>query len=216
MALHRHPGVFNYSAINNAAVKKTHGDIILLLNNDTEVINEDWLDEMVRQAIRPGTGCVGAKLYYSNGMIQHGGVITGITGVAGHAHRFQSGDSDGYCGRLKLSQNFSAVTAACLAVRRETYKQVGGLDELELGVAWNDVDFCLRVKRAGFNNLWTPYAELFHHEGLSRGADDTKDKVARARSEYAVMQRRWHLDQCVDPAYHPDLTRDHEDFSLAA
>jgi len=214
--LNHHPGVFNYSAINNAAIKQSQADIILLLNNDTEVINEHWLDEMVRQAIRPDTGCVGAKLYYSNGMIQHGGVITGITGIAGHAHRFQPGYSDGYCGRLKLSQNFSAVTAACLAVRRETFEQVGGLDELELGVAWNDVDFCLRVQAAGFKNIWTPYAELFHHEGLTRGADDTKLKLLRARREFAVMQRRWHLDQYVDPAYHPHLTRDNEDFSLAA
>ena len=211
-----YPGEFNFSAINNAAVKQTQASIIVLLNNDTQVINRNWLDELVRQAVRPRVGCVGAKLYYSNGMIQHGGVITGITGIAGHAHRYQSRDADGYCGRLKQSQNFSAVTAACLAVRRETFEQVGGLDEQDLGVAWNDVDFCLKVQAAGFSNIWTPYAELFHHEGFSRGADDNKQKVLRARREFLVMQNRWQLDQRIDPAYHPDLTRDREDFSLAA
>ncbi|MFK7854351.1 MAG: glycosyltransferase [Granulosicoccus sp.] len=211
-----HSGGFNFSAINNAAIKQTEAEIVVLLNNDTEVINEGWLDELIRQAIRPGIGCVGAKLYYSNGMIQHGGVITGITGIAGHAHRYQDGDADGYCGRLKFSQNFSAVTAACLAVRRAVFEQLGGLDEQELGVAWNDVDFCLRVESAGYRNIWTPYAELYHHEGFSRGADDTKQKVLRARSEFAVMQQRWNLSSRVDPAYHPALTREHEDFSLAA
>lgn len=211
-----HSGEFNFSAINNAAIKQTEAEVIVLLNNDTEVINEGWLDEMIRQAIRPGTGCVGAKLHYSNGMIQHGGVITGITGIAGHAHRYEDGDSDGYCGRLKLSQNFSAVTAACLAVRRTVFEELGGLDEQELGVAWNDVDFCLRVESAGYRNIWTPYAQLYHHEGFSRGADDTRQKVLRARGEFAVMQHRWNLNSRVDPAYHPALTREHEDFSLAA
>jgi GT2 family glycosyltransferase len=211
----QHAGSFNYSAINNAVVQQVQGEVIVLLNNDTEVINSGWLTELVRQALRSEVGCVGAKLYYTNGVIQHGGVITGITGIAGHAHRFLAGDADGYCGRLKQSQNFSAVTAACLAVRRETWLQVGGLDEADLGVAWNDVDFCLRVKKAGYRNVWTPYAELYHHEGLSRGADNTRNKVQRAHSEFDVMQSRWQLDGMVDSAYHPALTRDQENFTLA-
>lgn len=210
--LTQYNGAFNYSAINNQCVRATRGDIVLLLNNDTEVIDGNWLDEMVRQVSRADVGCVGAKLYYTNGAIQHGGVITGITGIAGHAHRYEAGDSDGYCGRLKQSQYLTAVTAACLAVRRDVWEQAGGLDEVDLAVAWNDVDFCLRVQSLGYHNLWTPYAQLFHHEGFSRGSDNTRRKVMRARREFSVMQARWQLQDTVDPAYHPQLTREFENF----
>ena len=154
-------GVFNYSALNNRAVETSAADVIVLLNNDTEVITGQWLHEMVQQAIQPDTGCVGAKLIYSNGRIQHGGVIVGLKGMAGHAHRFLPGTDDGYCGRLKLSQDVTAVTAACLAVERAVYNEVGGLDEINLTVAYNDVDFCLRCREAGYRNIWTPYAVLY-------------------------------------------------------
>ena len=191
----RYKQPFNYSAINNFAVGCTDAPILVLLNNDTEVISASWLDELVRQALRPDVGCVGAKLYYSNGRIQHAGVVVGITGVAGHAFRYERGDEDGYCGRLQASQNYTAVTAACLAVRRETYLQVGGFDQDNLSVAWNDVDFCMKVQASGLRNVWTPYAELFHHEGLSRGSDDTPAKIQRVNAERRVMMERWALSE---------------------
>ena len=212
--LARYPGPFNYSAINNFAVSRSNADVVVLLNNDTEVIAEHWLDELVRHAVRPEIGCVGAKLHYSNGRIQHGGVVVGIAGVAGHAHRYCRGTDDGYCGRLKASQNITAVTAACLAVRRSVFADAGGLDEQHLAVAWNDVDFCLKVQALGYRNVWTPHAQLYHHEGLSRGADDTRGKIERVDKERRVMIERWGLDTFDDPAYHPLLTRDHEAFGL--
>ena len=158
------PGPFNYSKLNNKAVKSSNADVLVLLNNDTEIINSQWLHELVKQAIRPEVGCVGAKLYYSNERIQHGGVVIGMKGLAGHAHRFSLKNDDGYCGRLKMSQYMSAVTAACLAVKRSLYLEVNGLDEVNLKVAYNDVDLCMRIGQMGYNNVWTPYAELFHHE----------------------------------------------------
>ncbi|WP_301583442.1 glycosyltransferase family 2 protein [Halomonas alkaliantarctica] len=207
-----HP--FNYSAINNFGALHANGSIIGLINNDVEPVNEYWLTEMVSQACRSEIGCVGAKLYYPNGMLQHGGVILGLGDVAGHAHRFFPRESDGYTGRLKLVQNLSAVTAACLLVRKNVFNNVGGLNEKKLSVAYNDVDFCLKVREAGYRNLWSPFAELYHHESISRGADDTPTKRARWLSEVAYMRRTWgkHLD--CDPAYNPNLTLVHEDFSL--
>lgn len=207
-----HP--FNYSAINNFGVRHAKGSIIGLINNDVEVINPDWLVEMVSQVCRQEIGCVGAKLYYSNGQIQHGGVVLGLGHVAGHAHRFLARDADGYQGRLKLVQNYSAVTAACLLVRREVYGQVGGLEEEHLTVAYNDVDFCLRVRAAGYRNLWTPYAELYHHESISRGEDDTPEKKARFDREVAYMRRVWGQELDQDPCYNPNLSRRREDFAL--
>ncbi len=209
-------GEFNYSAINNYAVSKTRGDVVVLLNNDTEVKDGRWLHALVSEAILPGAGCVGAKLYYGNGLIQHAGVIIGLKGVAGHSHRFYPGEADGYCGRLKLVQSVSAVTAACLAVKRTVYEQVGGLDEVNLKVAYNDVDFCLRVQEAGYSNVWTPYAELYHHESVSRGSDDTGPKARRFKREYQYMLDRWSTDSLEDPAYNPNLSTDQEDFGLAA
>jgi len=207
-------GAFNFSAINNYAVSKSHADVLVLLNNDTEVISPGWLEELVSQAIRDEIGCVGAKLYYSNGRIQHGGVIVGIGDVAGHAFRYSPGNASGFCNRLLVSQNMTAVTAACLAVRRKTYLEAGGLDEHELCVAWNDVDFCMKVRDLGYRNLWTPYVELYHHEGLSRGADDTPEKVRRVDEERRVIVQRWSLKQFNDPAYHPFLTQTNEHFGL--
>lgn len=207
-----HP--FNFSAINNFGVRHAAGSIIGLINNDIEVISPDWLTEMVSHAIRPEIGCVGAKLYYPDGRVQHAGVIVSIGGVAGHSHKYYERDSSGYFSRLKLTQNVSAVTAACLLVRREVYELVGGLDERELTVAFNDVDFCLKVREAGYRNLWTPYAELYHHESISRGYEDTPEKQRRFQHEIATMKRRWgrHLEE--DPYYNPNLTKDGEDFWL--
>ena len=151
---------FNYAALNNKAVAQAKGDIIALLNNDLEVINDDWLDEMVSHADHPEVGAVGAKLYYPDDTIQHAGVIVGLGGVAGHSHKHYPRDNPGYCGRLLLTQNLSAVTAACLVVRKSVFDVVGGFDEKNLAVAFNDVDLCLRIKEQGFYNVWTPYAEM--------------------------------------------------------
>ncbi|TVT30957.1 glycosyltransferase family 2 protein [Marinobacter vinifirmus] len=205
---------FNYSAINNFGAQQARGEVIGLINNDIEPINGDWLWEMVSHVVRPEVGCVGAKLYYPSGIIQHGGVILGIGGVAGHAHKYLRRDEAGYEGRLQLVQNLSAVTGACLLVRKEVFDEVGGLEEDNLAVAFNDVDFCLRVREAGYRNLWTPFAEAYHHESVSRGADDTPEKRDRANREAAYMKQRWGKALLHDPAYNPNLTLIHEDFSL--
>lgn len=204
---------FNYAAINNWAVSQSSGEIIVLLNNDIEVIEPSWLDEMIAHASRASIGCVGAKLLYPDGTVQHGGVITGIQGVAGHAHKHFSGNSPGYFGRLQLTHNMSAVTAACLAVRKGTYMEVGGLDE-QLKVAFNDVDFCLRVRDAGYRNLWTPHARLYHHESVSRGTDTSGEKLVRFQEECAFMRKRWELTLRNDPYYSPNLTLLDEDLSI--
>lgn len=206
---------FNYSALNNAAVKLANGEIIGLVNNDVEVISPEWLSEMVSHALRPEVAAVGAKLWYGDDTIQHAGIILGIHGIAGHAHRFTSRQDNGYCARASLIQSFSAVTGACLVVRKSIYESLGGLNETELQIACNDVDFCLRVREAGYRNIWTPYAELYHHESSTRGFDDTPEKVARSAKEIAYMQQRWGNLLLKDPAYNPNLSLDSEDFSLA-
>lgn len=211
----RYDRTFNYSAINNFGVAQAKGSIIGLINNDVEVITPDWLSEMVSHAVREDIGCVGAKLYYSNDTLQHGGVILGIGGVAGHSHKCFPRGVPGYFGRLMLSQSLCAVTAACLVVRREIYEAVGGLDEENLREAFNDVDFCLKVREAGYRNLWTPYAELYHHESISRGAEDTPEKQARFQREVQYMKNKWGQKLTNDPCYSPNLTLDFEDFSLA-
>ncbi len=206
---------FNYSALNNAAVQLARGEVVGLLNNDLEVISPDWLTEMVSLALRPEVGCVGARLWHPNDTLQHGGVILGLGGVAAHSHRGRSRHDPGYFGRAQLLQNFSAVTAACLLVRKSVYLQAGGLEEQNLAVSFSDVDFCLRVREAGYRNIWTPYAELYHHESATRGFDDTPEKQARFAKEVAYMKQRWNDQLLNDPAYSPNLTLDHADFSLA-
>ncbi len=207
---------FNYSALNNKAVEQAKGELIALLNNDLEVISEDWLGEMVSHVLHAEVGAVGAKLYYPNDTIQHAGLILGLHGfAAGHAHKHLIRDSLGYCGRLLLVQSFSAVTAACLLVRKEVFCAVGGFDEQNLSVAFNDVDLCLRIQAQGYQNIWTPYAELYHHESASRGYEDTPEKQERFKNEVAYMQQRWNKDLLVDPAYNPNLTLEREDFSFA-
>lgn len=209
-----YPHPFNYSAINNFAVAHASGSLVCLVNNDIEVITPDWLTEMASLALRPGTGCVGAKLYYPNDTIQHAGIVLGIGGVAGHSHKYFDRDATGYFGRLKLVQNVSAVTGACLMVRKEIYNAVGGLDEENLKVAFNDVDFCLKVVEAGYSNAFTPFAELYHHESLSRGTEDNPEKRARFEGEVNHMLARWGHVLAHDPNYSPHLTLQHEDFSI--
>ncbi|WP_462321011.1 glycosyltransferase family 2 protein, partial [Halochromatium sp.] len=208
------PGRFNFSAIINAAATEASGELLLLLNNDVTPIRRDWLAEMVSQALRPEIGCVGAKLLFPDERVQHGGVILGIGGVAGHAHKYFHRTEPGYFSRLQLVQNLSAVTAACLMLRRELFERVGGFDAERLPVSFNDVDFCLRVRDAGYRNLWTPDAHLSQQESASRGADDSAAKQARFAAELAWMQTRWGRRLQQDPAYNPNLTLQHEDFSL--
>jgi GT2 family glycosyltransferase len=205
---------FNFSRLNNEAVRSATGDIIGLLNNDTEVLNADWLREMVSQVARPGIGVVGARLWYPHFQLQHGGIIVGVGGVAGHAHKHLPRGLSGYMHRAVVVQNLSAVTAACMLVRRHVYEEVGGFDE-RLAVAFNDVDFCLKVCNLGYRVLWTPYAELLHHESASRGYEDTREKHKRFAHEIALVKSRWGELLLRDPAYNPNLTLDSEDFSLA-
>ena len=215
VTLLRYPYPFNYSAINNFAAQYAKGSIIGLINNDVEVINGEWLGEMVSQAQRPDIGCVGAMLYYPNDIIQHAGVIIGIGSVAGHAHKYFARNHPGYFSRLYVSQNLMAVTAACLLVRKAVFDEVGSLNEQDLTVAFNDVDFCLKVHKAGYRNLWTPYAELYHHESISRGHEDNPEKRARFQREIDYMIRTWQTDTLQDPYYNPNLTLQHDGFSIA-
>jgi glycosyltransferase involved in cell wall biosynthesis len=207
---------FNYSAMNNFAVLQARGGVLGFLNNDLEVISPGWLEEMTAQALRPEIGCVGAMLYYPNDTIQHAGCVLGIGGVAGHVFKSQPRGAEGRFNRARLAQNYSVLTGACLVVRREVYDRAGGFDEAELAVAFNDMDFCLKVRAAGYRNLWTPFAELYHHESASRGADNTEEKARRFRREAETMMRRWGPALLHDPAYNPNLTLEREDFSIAA
>lgn len=181
---------FNFSALNNRAVRNAaRGEFVLLMNNDIEITHPEWLDEMVGPAMEPGIGCIGSRLWYPDGRLQHGGVIL-VCGVAGHAHKLLPKGRHGYMGRAVLAQDFVAVTAACLLVRRSIYDELQGLDET-LAVAFNDVDFCLRVHQAGYRNHWTPYAELVHHESVTRGYEDTPEKQKRFKGEIDLLQSRW-------------------------
>ena len=201
---------FNYSAINNWAARQCDGDLLCLLNNDVEVIDGGWLEEMAGWAWRPDIGAVGAMLLYPGDTIQHAGVILGLGGVANHAYCHQPIGTPGHGARAMVAQNLSAVTGACLVVRRDVFEQVGGLDE-RLAVAFNDVDFCLRVREAGYRNAWTPFARLYHHESATRGADDSSRKITRFHQEVRLMQERWGPILCHDPAYNPNLSLEIDD-----
>ena len=211
--IRRRPGVkvlrydapFNYSAINNWAIARCTSELICLMNNDIEVIDEGWLQEMAGHAMRPEIGAVGAMLYYPDRNIQHAGVILGIGGVANHAYVHQPAGYPGHGARALVAQNLSAVTAACLVVRRRCYLEVGGLDE-RLEVAFNDVDFCLRLRAAGYRNVWTPFSAMIHHESASRGNDDSPEKRARFTGEVDYMLQRWGEEILHDPAYNPNLS----------
>jgi len=211
----RYDAPFNYSAINNFAVRQARGELIGLLNNDLEVIAPGWLEEMVNHALRPEIGAVGAMLYYPNETIQHAGVILGVQGVAGHAYAHKPRGTAGQVGRAFLTQNLSAVTAACLVMRRALFVEVEGLDEKHLPIAFNDIDLCLRLKEKGYENVWTPYAELYHHESASRGSEDSVEKQTRFQQEIDYMQKRWGDSLQDDPAYNPNLTLESGDFTLA-
>jgi glycosyltransferase involved in cell wall biosynthesis len=206
---------FNYSSLNNQAVKVAQGDYLVLMNNDVEVISPGWLSEMVSLAIQPSIGAVGAKLLYPDDSIQHAGVIVGIGGVAAHIYKNLPCDAMGYFGRAQLLQGITCVTAACLLVKRSIYQEVGGLDEENLKVAFNDVDFCLKIHEAGYENIWTPYALLYHHESASRGYEDTPEKMQRFNGEVNFMKERWGKRLMEDPFYSPNLTLDHPHLSLA-
>ena len=204
---------FNYSRLNNRAATAARGEVLCLLNDDIEVLTPDWLEEMVSFAVQPDVGAVGARLWYPDGTLQHGGVIIGVCGGANHAHpRLRRGDP-GYFGRAVLQQELSAVTAACLVVRAEAFAAVSGFDE-RIEVAFNDVDFCLRLRHAGYRNIWTPFAELIHHESASRGLDDTPVKRARSEREIGLVRRRWGDVLKQDPFYNPNLSQRIADFSV--
>nr|WP_321824859.1 glycosyltransferase [Alteromonas macleodii] len=210
----QYPAPFNYSAINNFGVEHAKGSILGLVNNDIEVISPDWLTYMVGHVERESVGCVGAKLLYSDTRIQHAGVVLGYGGGAGHAHKNFPRFHSGYLKRIVATNNYSAVTAACLLVKRAHFNAVNGLNEKELSVAFNDVDFCLKVKGLGVNNVYCAEAELFHHESVSRGLDISPEKAARFNRELAYLQTTWSDFIANDPAYNPNLTLKRENFSI--
>ena len=193
-------------ALKNFAVSKASGEIIVLLNNDVEVLHESWLFELVSHAVRDGIGAVGARLYYPNETVQHDGIIVGMGGVAGYAHPGLPRAEHGRFGRSMIIQNFSAVTAAVLAVKKSLYEEVGGLDEKNLKAAFNDVDFCLKLQQLGYRNVYTPFAELYHHESISRGPDTDPGKAKRFEAEALFMKKKWDLEINDDPSYNPNLS----------
>ncbi len=209
-----YPHPFDYAAMHNWAVPQAQGEYICLLNNDVEVITPAWLSEMLGLAQQPGVGAVGAKLLYPDGAVQHAGVVLGLGGIASHLHRGMSEAACGYFGRAALLQTVSAVTAACMVLRKEDWLAVGGM-ERRLPVAFNDVDLCLRLREQGLRNVWTPSALLYHYESKTRGADTREGQLRRFAQEHAYMQWRWGALLSHDPAYNPNLTLSTEDFSLA-
>ena len=214
---------FNFSAINNFSVKNARGEILLFLNNDTEVITKDWMTAMLEHAQQSEVGAVGCKLLYQDNTIQHAGVILGINsisipfenGVAEHAHKHFPKSNDGYFGRINVIQNFSAVTAACMMVRKEVFEAVGGFDEQNLKVSFNDIDLCLKIRERGYRIVYTPYAELYHYESLSRGYEDTQEKHEQSSREFRYMREKWGkvIDK-GDPYYNPNLSLRYEDFRI--
>jgi O-antigen biosynthesis protein len=206
---------FNYSALNNAAAKHARGNVFCLLNDDVEVIDGEWLEEMVALLLQPDVGTVGAKLYYPDRTIQHAGVVLGIGGIAAHSFRYFDRLFFGHFGHAVLARQCTAVTAACMVTRREVWEKAGGLDEEHLAVSYNDVDYCLRTHAQGWRTVWTPDAELIHYESVSRGADADAVNVARAQREYDFMTGKWEALLRADPAYNPNLTLNTEDYALS-
>ena len=205
---------FNYSAINNFGARYAEGEHLLLLNNDTEVISPDWIQEMLMYSQRSDIGAVGAKLYYPDNTIQHAGLGLGLLTLAGHFHRGFDRNHPGYMGRLIYAQNLSGVTAACLMIRKEVWNKIGGLDE-SFEVAFNDVDMCMRIRKEGYLIAWTPWAELYHYESKSRGLDEAPEKRRRFVSEVERFQKRWENElKAGDPYYNPNFDLNKEDFSI--
>ena len=205
---------FNYSAINNFGVGYAEGEYLLLLNNDIEVINGTWMEEMLGYCQREDVGIVGARLYYPDDTIQHAGVVIGFGGVAGHTFIGQGRYEFGYFARAMCTQDYSAVTAACLMTKKALFDQVNGLTE-ELKVAFNDIDYCMKIRSLNKLVVYNPYAELYHYESKSRGLEDTREKIERFNSEIEKFQKKW--DRILvegDPYYNPNLALDRSDFAL--
>ncbi len=207
-------GTFNYSKINNYGAKYCAGEHLILLNNDIEVISPEWIQEMLMYSQRKEVGAVGAKLYYPNDTIQHGGIILGALTLAGHSHRHFEREHPGYMGRLAYAQNMTACTAACLMLKKSVYEEIEGLDET-FAVAFNDIDLCMRIRAREYLICWTPFAELYHHESVTRGEEDTPEKRARFVGEVERFQKRWKKElEAGDPYYNTNLTLDREDFGF--
>jgi GT2 family glycosyltransferase len=202
-----YPGPFNYSALNNAAAREAKGEILLLLNNDIDVIDSSWMREMISHALRPDVGIVGAKLLYANELVQHAGVVLGPEGQMTHLCRFANKCDPGYFGQLALPRTLSVVTGACVAIRRSVFFEVGGLDEANLHVAYNDVDLCLRLGDYGYRVIWTPFAELFHLESVSRGVDsEDPARLERSYREWQHLRATWgSLLASTDPFHNPNV-----------
>jgi len=210
----RRPGKFTYAALNNEAVSLARGELIALMNNDVEATHAGWLATMAAQALRPEIGAVGAKLLFPDGTIQHAGVLLGIGGIAGHAHKYLAAEDEGYQLRLHLAHNLSAVTAATLVVRKALFEEVGGFDAINFAVNYNDVDFCLRLARVGYRNLFCPDAVLIHHESKSRGAPTSSDANEEWLRERQAMLNRWGAVLLADPYYSPHLSLLEENLTL--
>lgn len=200
-------GAFNWSAINNFAAGEAAGEVLIFLNNDTMILTKDWCSELVANAMRPDVGAVGARLLYQDGTIQHAGVVLGVEGVAAHDSLGESTADGGYYGRSQLQRSCGAVTGACLATRRDIFATVGGFDDLALKVAFNDVDFCMKVRRAGYRIVYNPFAVLYHFESKSRGRDLAAHQQARHQSEAATFRARWNGDAIEDPFYNRHFER---------
>jgi GT2 family glycosyltransferase len=204
---------FNYSRLVNEGVRRAEGALVVLLNDDAEIISGGWLEEMAGQAQRKSIGAVGAFLFYPDRTLQHAGIVLGIVGPANHVHRYAREDSPGYFGRLLIVTNYAAVTGACLMIKKALFIESGGFDE-DLAVAYNDVDFCLRLLTLGYRNVVLPQVRLFHHESRSRGSDRTGENRVRLGHEAGIVKKRWAAMIQNDPYYNPNLTRDREDFTL--
>ncbi len=200
-----YPGEFNFSAINNAAVAQGNGEYVALINNDIEVIHPDWLSQMMAWVEQPSVGIVGAKLLFGNGLVQHAGVTIGMGNAAGHIHRLEPGDAPGYQHRCLATQNMMAVTAACFITPRALYESLGGLNEKDFKVAYNDIDYCLRVEKRGYDIIWTPEARLYHHESVSRGDDMSERHIKRYFKELTALQKKWKTKGFVDKYYNKHL-----------
>ena len=206
---------FNYSKINNFAAKQTKGDVLLFLNNDTEVLDSSWLNEIVSHAVRPGIGIVGAKLYYADDTIQHAGIIAGLNTLVGHVFSKVSNKNYGYMGKAALCQNFLAVTGACMAMRREVFDALEGFEENNLKIAFNDVDLCFRAYSKGYKIVWTPFAELYHYESRTRGRPETDTEIEQEEHEIQYMRHTWEHLLKNDPYFNPCLSLSCGNYSLA-
>ncbi len=210
----RYDAPFNYSKINNFGVEQTDGEYLLFLNNDTQATSDEWIEALVEQAQRPAIGAVGAMLIYPDETVQHAGVIVGLGGVAAHSHKYYHQSAPGYFHVLQSVNNYSAVTGACMMVRREVFLEVGGFDE-SLAVAYNDVDLCLKIRDAGYRNVYLPHVRLYHHESKSRGPEVTPEGIARFGREMDIIRERWRPLARRDPYYNPNLTLAREDYTPA-